>query len=94
MYCRAIRPVLEDILLTTHDYAMRTGDQNLERAAYRLHEHLLATETTDSTHRRHGRESVATGRSTEDRLVGAWASRVSQLVKSPPHVLHDLHLVD
>ena len=44
MYCRAIRPVLEDVLLTTHDYGLRTGDQNLERAAYRLHEHLLATE--------------------------------------------------
>ena len=44
MYCRAIRPVLEDILLTTHGYAMRVGDQSLERAAYRLHKHLLATE--------------------------------------------------
>ena len=44
MYCRAIRPVLEDILLTTHGYAMRAGDQNLERAAYRLHKHLLATD--------------------------------------------------
>ena len=44
MYCRAIRPVLEDVLLTTHDYAMRAGDQNLEQAAHCLHRHLLATE--------------------------------------------------
>ena len=45
MYCRAIRPVLEDILLTTHGYAIRAGDRKLKRAAYRLHKHLLATET-------------------------------------------------
>ena len=44
MYCRAIRPVLEDVLLTTHDYARRAGDQNLEQAAHCLHRHLLATE--------------------------------------------------
>ena len=44
MYCRAIRPVLEDVLLTTHDYARREGDQNLEQAASCLHRHLLATE--------------------------------------------------
>ena len=44
MYCRAIRPVLEDVLLTTHDYAMRAGDQNLEQAAHCLHRHLLAPE--------------------------------------------------
>jgi len=44
MYCRAIRPVLEDILLTTHNYARRQGDQSLEQAAYCLHKHLLATD--------------------------------------------------
>ena len=36
MYCRAIRPVLEDLLRTTHDYAMRAGHQNLEPPAHCL----------------------------------------------------------
>ena len=36
MYCRAIRPVLEDLLRTTHDYARRAGDQHLEPAAHCL----------------------------------------------------------
>jgi hypothetical protein len=44
MYCRAIWPGLEDVLLTTHDYAIRMGDQKLKQAAYRLHRHLLASE--------------------------------------------------
>lgn len=44
MYCRATRPVLENIILTTHDYAKRVGDQNLKQAAYYLYRHLLATE--------------------------------------------------